>query len=204
VGAAVHARASAGRTNRDRAAWRITELGSAGVVGRQAWPTGDVGFAGRASSSRGAASGGVTRMGGRRTRRGTGRCADRPDLGRRAASASGSCAATAGGCAVSAAARPDVGRRPCRRRAAATPATTTTTTAAACASRSGAAAGRRAACSDVGISRACGRPAGAGLEPARGAIVGCRSSGAVSTARARLGRAGCFGRAGHATGAVME
>ena len=112
------------------------------------------------------------------------------------AGTAGSCAGPRGICALSAAARPDVGRRARDRRA--TSATTTTTTAATCASR------RRAACANVGIRRACGRRARAGLESARGAIVGCRSSGAVRTACAGLGRAGGFGRAGHATGAVME
>jgi hypothetical protein len=163
-----------------------------------------VGLAGRDSSPPGAASGGVTRMGCRRPRR-TGRCPARPDMGRRAGRAAGSCAAARGGRTARAAARPDMGRRSragrasCPTAAAATAATTATR-----ASSSRAAAGRRATCADVGISRARGRSACAGLESPRRALVGRCPCGAVCAAGTGLGRCARGRRAGFAARSVME
>jgi hypothetical protein len=165
-----------------------------------------MGIAGRSSGSAGTASGGITRMGCRRTRRsarGLGRCATRPHLGRRAARAAGSCAAPRGGCACSPAARPDVGC-PAGGRCATTTTATTAAPRAPRASRRRATAGGCATRADVGIGRACCRPACAGLESTGGALMGCRAGSAFRATRARLGRAGRFGRAGHAARAVME
>jgi hypothetical protein len=63
MGAAVHAGTGAGRSNRGRAAGGIAELGSAGVVCRQAWPAGDVGIAGLGSGASGPAAGSATGVG---------------------------------------------------------------------------------------------------------------------------------------------
>jgi hypothetical protein len=201
MGAAVHAGAGPGRTNRDRAARGIAELGSVCIVGGQARPAGDLGLAWRASRSAGAASCRSARMGcGRSCCTGWG--AARSDVGRRTAGATCSCAAPRGGCALRAASCPDVGRRACGRSpiAAASSATTTTT----CASRCRAGAGRRSTRADVGISRACGRCARTGLELSRRAFVGCRPTSAVRAARSRLGCTSGISPGGHAPGAFME